>query len=357
MKKRIAYLLLAALTLLPATLAAKGKVIVIMVDGYRWQDLYRGPDPALMDSVQFGNPALVKADYLRATPEESRKALMPFTWSHIAKHGVMIGNRDKGSKMSVTNNMWFSYPGYNETLCGYPDDVNITSNDPLPNPNVTVFEVANNTPEYRGKVLVIGSWGRFIEIFNEKRSGLEVNANYRHSMAKQPTERELYVNKLQDGAPRYWPEERFDVFTHEYAIEAMKSRHPELLFVGYGDTDEWAHAGNYRLYLDAANDVDRFISELWQTAQADPFYKDQTTFIVTCDHGRGSIANRGWYHHSRQLPGSEETWLMAFGAGIPAKGELTTGDYHNCQVAATIASLLGIDFAPKHEGAGKPMDF
>ena len=86
MKKRIAYLLLAALTLLPATLAAKGKVIVIMVDGYRWQDLYRGPDPALMDSAQFGNPGLVKADYLRATPEESRKALMPFTWTHIAKH-------------------------------------------------------------------------------------------------------------------------------------------------------------------------------------------------------------------------------------------------------------------------------
>lgn len=356
--KRIAYVLLAALMLmLPSMASGKRKVVLIMVDGYRWQELYRGADSTLINTKEFGNPALVKADYWRATPEERRRALMPFTWEHIARHGVMIGNRDKGSKMSVTNNMWFSYPGYNETLCGYPDDVNITSNDPLPNPNKTVFEIANNTPEYRGKVLVFGSWGRFIEIFNEKRSGLEVNANYRHSLAERPTERELYVNKLQDAAPRYWEQERFDVFTHEYAVEAMRSRHPELMFVGYGDTDEWAHAGNYRLYLDAANDVDRFISELWQTAQADPFYRDQTTFIITSDHGRGATEGKGWFHHSRQLPGSEETWLMAFGAGIPAKGELTSGDCHNSQVAATIASLLGIKFEPKHMGAGKAIDF
>ena len=350
--------LLAALLIVPAMVCAKGKVIVVMVDGYRWQELYRGADSALINTKEFGNPALVKADYWRATPEERRRALMPFTWEHIARHGVMIGNRDKGSKMSVTNNMWFSYPGYSETLCGYPDDVNIDSNDPLPNPNKTVFEVANATPEYRGKVLVFGSWGRFIEIFNEKRSGLEVNANYRHSLSKQPTERELYVNKLQDGTPRYWEEERFDVFTHEYALEAMKSRHPELMFVGYGDTDEWAHAGNYRLYLEAAQDVDRFIKELWETAQADPFYRDQTTFIITCDHGgRGASEAKGWFHHGRQVAGSGETWLMAFGAGVPAKGELASGDYHNNQVAATIASLLGIKFEPEHEGAGTAIKF
>ena len=275
---KIAKLLLAAMLVVPAMVSAKNKVVVVMVDGYRWQELFRGADSMLVNTKEFGNPDMMKADFWRPTADERRSALMPFTWSHIAKNGVMIGNRDKGCRMSVTNNMWFSYPGYNETLCGYPDDKNINSNAPVDNPNMTVFEVANNTPEYRGKVLVFGSWGRFIQIFNEKRSGLEVNANYRHSLAKQPTERELYVDKMQDGTPRYWEEERFDVFTHEYAVEAMKSRHPELLFVGYGDTDEWAHAGNYRLYLEAANDADRFIRELWETAQADPFYKDQTTF-------------------------------------------------------------------------------
>lgn len=355
--KKTVFSVLAALLLLPAMLAAKNRVIVVMVDGYRWQELYRGADSMLVNNKEFGNTDMMKADFWRPTLEERRQALMPFTWSFIAKNGVMIGDRDKGCDMSVTNGMWFSYPGYNETLCGYPDDKNINSNNPVPNPNKTVFEVADNTPEYHGKVLVFGSWGRFIEIFNEKRSGLEVNANYRHSLAKQPTEREKYIDKLQDAAPRYWDEERFDVFTHEYALEAMKNRHPELMFVGYGDTDEWAHAGNYRLYLEGAHAVDSYLKELWETAQADSFYKDKTTFLVVCDHGRGVSENKGWFHHSREVARSNETWLMAFGAGVPAKGVLSSGEYHNNQVAATIAAFLGIDFAPKHDNVGSAIKF
>lgn len=356
MKKIIKGLLMAVL-MIPSVMSAQNRVIVVMVDGYRWQELYRGADSLLVNNKEFGSTKMMKSDFWRTSVDERRKTLMPFTWTHIVKNGIMIGDRDKGCDMSVTNGMWFSYPGYNESMCGFADDKNIHSNDAVENPNKTVFEIANNTPQYKGKVLVFGSWARFIEIFNEKRSGLEVNANYRHSLAKQPTQRELYVNKLQDATPRYWEEERFDVFTHEYAIEAMKTRHPELMFIGYGDTDEWAHAGNYRLYLEAAHNVDRFLKELWETAEADPFYKGKTTFLVLCDHGRGSSENKGWFHHSREIPGSDQTWLMAFGAGIPAKGVLTSGEYHNNQVAPTIASLLGIQFAPQHEGVGSKIDF
>lgn len=355
--KKLAISLLAVLLMTPALCRAQNRVIVVMIDGLRWQEVFRGADSTLVNNKEFGNVDMMKADFWRATGDERRKALMPFTWEHIAKSGVMIGNRDKGCNMSVANGMWFSYPGYSETLCGYADDANINSNDPVDNPNKTVFEIANNTPQYKGKVLVFGSWGRFIQIFNENRSGLEINANYRHSMSKQPTERELYIDKMQDGAPRYWEEERFDVFTHEYALEAMKTRHPELMFVGYGDTDEWAHAGKYRLYLEAANDADRFISELWEQAQSDPFYKDKTTFIIVCDHGRGSTTMTDWRDHYYKIPNSNQTWLMAFGKGVPAKGELTSGEYHNNQVAATIASLLGIEFSPKHEGVGRKIEF
>lgn len=350
-------LLLAALTAMPAQTYAQKHVIVVMVDGYRWQELFRGADSTLINNPDYGNTDMMKADFWRPTADERRKALMPFTWTHIAANGIMIGNRDAGCRMSVTNNMWFSYPGYSETLCGYADDARINSNAPTDNPNKTVFEIANNTTQYKGKVLVFGSWGRFIQIFNEKRSGLEINANYRHSQAPQPSPREKLTDRIQDGAPRYWEEERFDVFTHEYALEAMRTRHPELMFVGYGDTDEWAHAGNYRLYLEAAHDVDRFISELWTQAQSDTFYKDKTTFIIVCDHGRGTSAGKGWFHHGRDVPRSNETWLMAFGAGIPAGGVLTSGEYHNSQVAATIASLLGIEFDPQHDGAGRKISF
>ena len=50
--KRIAYVLLAALMLmLPSMASGKRKVVLIMVDGYRWQELYRGADSTLMGDV------------------------------------------------------------------------------------------------------------------------------------------------------------------------------------------------------------------------------------------------------------------------------------------------------------------
>ena len=64
---------------------------------------------------------------------------MPFLWNVLAKNGVLIGNRDSGSNMGVTNEYWFSYPGYNELLTGKTDP-NIDSNKAIDNPNTTILE-------------------------------------------------------------------------------------------------------------------------------------------------------------------------------------------------------------------------
>lgn len=355
--KKLFLAVLACISLMPSLMKAQERVVLITVDGYRWQELFGGADSLLINTKKFGDVQLMNKKYWRATKEERRETLMPFTWNFIAKKGVIIGNRWKGCTMDVTNKMWFSYPGYNEDLCGYADDINIHSNGPVENPNVSILEVANNTPAYKNKVLAFGSWERFIQILNEKRSGLEVNAGYRHALTKNPTAREKYIDKLEDITPFYWGDERFDFLTHEYAVEAMKTRHPLFLYIAYGDTDDWAHEGNYNLYLDAARNTDAFIKELWDIAQSDPFYKDKTTFIITCDHGRGDVKLGDWCDHGSETAHSGQTWLMAFGKGIPAKGELTSGVYHNNQIAPTVASFLKVPFAPKHEGVGQKIKF
>jgi len=45
--------------------------------------------------------------------------------------------------MNLTNNHWFSYPGYNEILTGKADDDRISSNNKIPNPNKTILELVN----------------------------------------------------------------------------------------------------------------------------------------------------------------------------------------------------------------------
>lgn len=370
MKKKIAAALMALAAIAPITAAAEShntnapqadgeqKVVLVTVDGYRWQELFRGADSVLINTKKFGDVDMMKASYWKGnTAAERRRTLMPFTWDYIAQHGIILGDRDEGCQMDVTNKWWFSYPGYSENLCGHPDDEVVNTNEPLLNPNMTVFEVANNTEQYHGNVLAFGSWERFIEIFNEKRSGLEVNTKYRKAMSKNPTPREQYLDHLTDIMPHVWDDERFDFITHEYALEAMRSRHPKLMFIGYGETDEWGHEGNYRLYLDAAHYTDIFLHDLWELIQSDPFYRDQTTVIITCDHGRGDTTLDAWRDHGESTPNSGQTWMMALGKGIPAKGVLTKGHYYNNQIAPTIAKLLGVKFQPKHDGVGKPFSF
>ncbi len=123
---------------------ATENVILLMTDGLRWQEVFGGAEEALMTKEPGGvkDVESLKAEFWRDTPEERREALMPFFWKVMAKQGQVFGNREKGSYAKVTNGMHFSYPGYNETLCGFADP-RIDSNDKVPNPNVTVFEWLN----------------------------------------------------------------------------------------------------------------------------------------------------------------------------------------------------------------------
>ena len=96
----------------------------------------------------------------------------------IVRQGQLHGNRSKGSEASVTNNMWFSYPGYNEILTGHADDERIKSNDKVPNPNVTVLEFVNQQEGFQGKVAASTSWDVFPFIINTQRSGVPVDAGH-----------------------------------------------------------------------------------------------------------------------------------------------------------------------------------
>src|SRR6478672_3044227 len=106
---------LACLTLAAAPFKTRN-VVLITADGLRWQDLFEGLDPLLKDEKSAGmeKAAAVKSKYWRASPEERRRALMPFFWTTLAPKGVVLGNVKKGSSVRVTNGFRVSYPGYSE---------------------------------------------------------------------------------------------------------------------------------------------------------------------------------------------------------------------------------------------------
>lgn len=317
------------------------KIILITLDGLRWQELFTGPDPELITNTKYvSDTTSLKEKFWYDTPEERRKALMPFIWNKVARMGTIHGNRNYGSKVNLTNNMVFSYPGYNEILTGQADDERINSNSKTYNPNVTILEKLNNTAEYRGKVAAFGSWDAFPYIINDTRSGIPVNAGFAKAEGDNLTEIERFLNKAQPHTPSPWGSVRLDIFTHNYALEYMKRKHPDIVYIAYGETDDFAHDGNYQAYLNSAHSTDAFLRELWEHTQEDPYYKGQTTFVLTTDHGRGTQPLDTWRSHGADIDGADQVWLIMYGAHIDGKGEVREEEQlYSTKVVKNIKSL------------------
>jgi hypothetical protein len=293
-------------------------VVLVTIDGFRWEELFRGADPSLVADPRY------RARYVDV-PDRAQ-ALTPFLLS-FAQTGALIGNRDQGSCARVANDFWFSYPGYAEILAGRPNPA-IRFNQAVPNSDITVLERLIRRPEFAGQVRVYAAWDATPAIVNAERSHIPVfvppNDNPAHDPPVFERARELFGEL------------------------------PSATWIALGDTDSRAHEGQYEAYLAAATEADTFLRELWEAIESDPRTAGHTTMIVTADHGRGASAEGRWSGHGsgrwrgivvpglRHL-GSDAVFIAARGPGVVA-----TGAYgmDNCatsgQVAATLLQSLGL---------------
>lgn len=331
-------------------------VIFVMTDGLRWQELFQGAEESLMtkENGKVADVAALKEKYWRATPEARREALMPFIWNVVAKQGQLYGNRKVGSDAHVTNGMFFSYPGYSETLCGFADP-RIDSNDNVPNPNVTVLEWLHKKPVFQGKVAAFGAWEVIASAANGKRGGFPANAGWDAFTEISGNPRLDFLNQLKAEMPREWDSEPYDAIAFHTAFEYLKERKPRVLYLSLGETDEWSHAGDYTKYLDAAHRVDAYLKTLWDTVQSMPEYQGKTTLIFSPDHGRGE-APVDWKSHGEKVPDSKYIWMAFVGPDTPVLGERSkVQTVTQNQIAATLAALLGEDYNADVPKAGKPI--
>jgi hypothetical protein len=334
-------------------------VLLITVDGLRWQEVFGGADETLMEKDAGGVkdlPALKKR-FLRETAGERRAVLMPFFSSTISGQGVVFGDPEQQSKAVVTNGLNFSYPGYSEILCGFAD-AKIDSNAKKNNQNTTVLEWFAKKPGFENSVAAFCSWDVFPFIINEQRSGIPVNAGWEplgtdESLKLSGTEAEAALLALDENSreyPRYFPEVRYDYVTFRGAQEYLKAKKPRLLYVSLGETDDWAHAGRYDLYLDAAFRTDDYIRRLWEQLQSMPEYRDCTTLVITTDHGRGD--NRvDWKSHGEKIENCEYIWMAVLGPDSSHQ-IIRDSTVTQSQVAATVAACLGFDYHAEVPQAG-----
>jgi len=350
----IACVSLALPGLAKAANAKTKNVFLIVTDGFRWQEVFTGAEDLLMDKTNGGvrDVASLRKKFWRETPESRREALLPFFWTEIAPHGQLYGNQAKGSIARVTNDRRFSYPGYNEIFTGHADP-RIDSNKKIPNPNITVFEWLQGRPGFSKRVAALATWDVFPSIFNCSRSGIPIWPTW--EAPPNGVVPPKAVSLLLEDTTSLWDDLILDSFMQQAALSYIKEKKPRVLFLGYGETDEWAHEARYDLYRQAANHVDRYIKSLWELAQSIPQYRDKTTFIITADHGRGSGPS-AWKNHGEKVEGAEGIWLAVLGPDTPKLGERTqAGPIGQNQIAATIAALLGEDYPAAFPQVGAPI--
>ena len=342
----------------PAQQPAADAVVLITLDGARHQEVFGGLDLGVLEGTlkkdQKAEDTATYKRYWAATPDERRRKLMPFFWKLVTEDGSIAGNPVLDSVARLSNTRLFSYPGYAELLLGQAFDADITSNDPVRNPRETVLErLRRELSLSREQVATFASWDVFNAIGEHTEGATTINAGY-ETLPGDGAELAA-VNELQTEARAPWNDARLDAFTFRLAMAHLAKARPRVLYLAFNDTDSWAHEGRYDRLLDAYTQSDRWLEQLWTWLQSQPDYRGRTHLLITTDHGRGSTGD-GWRHHGEKYPEADRVWMAFVTPKMAQRGEWRGGaPVSTNQVAATIASWVGVDWNADHPDAGKPI--
>jgi len=283
----------------------RGRVVLVTLDGLRWQDV--------LDAGWRSRS--------ETTP------LMP-QLTLLGQDGVLVGDRRVGSRLDVEAALPKSLPSYQGMMVGESTDCR--SNECSPPRRQTLPErVARDLGLAREEVAVFGTWST---IANALSSGDGVTVS----------------TGFAGGEPPPWPDARWDAETVLAALAHLSEHEPRFLWIALGDADEWAHEGDLDGYMAAARASDATLTSLVSTLAGLDLW-DDTTLIVTTDHGRGP--GPFWTSHSRWDTASG-VWLMAHGPEVQRAGRVHGGpDRTLAGLRPSVEWLLGL------EAVGQPFSW
>jgi hypothetical protein len=280
------------------------RVVLVTVDGMRWQDYFEGSD-----ATRGPVPPL---------PPE---AMMPRTHALARTRGVAFGATMPGCGVARTaSGANMSLPGYREMFTGHPSRC-------IDNECGRVGWTVLDEAARRGVdgVASVSSWATLALAASGGGSGVHVDA----------------------GASGAY---RNDGDTAREALSVLRNARPALMHIGLGDTDERGHQSDYAGYLDAMLFADEVIGDVVDTLDALGLMS-KTTILVTPDHGR----NSDFRDHGPLRAESGRTFLVAIGDGVGGRGTpCLPNDITLPDIAATIAALLDLPPDTSDE-AGRPI--
>lgn len=319
---------------------------MVALDGARFREIFAGVDPELARRARAAGTAI-----------ESAEDLMPNLHRLMSVDGAALGAPEHGAAISASGPDFVSLPGYSEIFTGR----RVTGCGNNSCQGTSALSVADELAERSHgawSAAVVTSWPDIARVAAKSRR-VAVSAGKHAGATRFRFEGTdavgAAVRRAQDEPP--WPgngDFRRDRFTAELALAYLRQAQPNFLFVGLGETDEFAHQGNYAGYLEALREADRYIGELSRVLAERARNGVRTALFVTADHGRAAT----FRDHGQAYPESARVWLVAGGSAIEARGFVpASAPRHLADIAPTVRLLFGLpaDRSDRDNGAGFPL--
>ncbi|MGK5089605.1 alkaline phosphatase family protein [Bdellovibrionota bacterium FG-2] len=336
----------------PATVPAAGwldpsiaNVILVTVDGVRWQEVFRGLDPDLGATL--------------SAEESAASSVAPFfEWlkGKALTEGFLWGNVDRGDDVRVANPSWKSLPAYQSIFAGATQACISNS----------CGRVAASTLQERlvdaagadfshDEVVTIASWSKIALAVESVEGKAFVNAGIKDLFDGGDDEELAAINRDQAKEVPSWSDARFDRYTFKHALRYLKRHEPRFLFISFDDADEWGHLKKYPEYIKSLRFYDQAMKTLVETVDSMKDYGESTTIILTTDHGRGSktASDNEWPSHGSGFAGSDRVWIYGRNALTRSKPALSKAGpgrpVTHLDIRPTVEALFGL----KPQGPGK----
>lgn len=317
-------------------------VVLVSIDGVRWQEVFHGVDADL-----------AKSKGVPATEVRTAEALMPNLHQRIIANGVAIG--PSGTPMLSPYNA-LSLPGYIELMSGRSDSPCDSNKCPQVSHNTIIDQVRKLPQVKQSDVVVVSSWEMIERAATRQPYAIEMSLGRHYGLLRDKLRVDEDARNALDRGEKAGPfpgheDYRPDRFTSTLALSVLKAKKPKLLYVSLGDTDEHGHRDDYASYLHSLRDFDAFLGDVCDALDEMGEYGARTTIIVTTDHGRGD----DFAPHGRARPESKRIWMAASGGSVPAQGIVApTESYRLADIAPTIRAYFDMP-ADRARGAGKPI--
>ena len=289
------------------------RVVIVAIDGVRWQEVFLGTDRAFSSSPPVPAPVIFR--HLHALGRE---------------RGAFVGAPGHGT-ISASGPNYVSLPGYTELLGGRTS--RCTNNDCSRTALPSLLDEARAAG---AKVAAFASWEK-LDLATTASPGAFVSSCGRHG----------------DAMIDPWPghgDYRPDRATAEAALAHYEAEQPDVFFLGLGDPDEYAHRGDYPGYLAALRHADEIVGRFVALLDRMGERGRSTHVIVTADHGRASdFRNHG------SMPEAGRVWMLAAGPRFAARGNVASPHPRRlADIAPTLRVVLGLP-PDTSERSGAPL--